>query len=110
MAKRNGDATSTIQTRKDPKDGFTRTAIVVEGNDTGSIDLVDRHGNRLCQINVSYLPSSDGEETLIVDVIDVDKRFTTRRALAFSPADRRILDVPQGGNLVSVDFRRPVKS
>jgi hypothetical protein len=88
---------------------FIRTAIVCEGGNTGSIDLVTADGIRLGQINISFLPersSVGGEpECLIVDVIDVDERYEKRRALAFSNKERKILDVPEGGKLVSVDFR-----
>lgn len=104
---KHGDATSEIRTRKDPKDGFTRTAIVVEGEDTGSIDLVTKDGRRVAQVNVSFLPNSEGEECLIVDVIDVDNQYTLKRAFSFAPGTRGLnLTVPEGGNLVSTDFRR----
>jgi hypothetical protein len=84
---------------------FTRTALVVGDGDTGSIDLVDARGVRLAQVNISFIPKRDGEEVLIVDVIDVDKRYASKRALVFSPTSRAELDVPEGGNLVSTDFR-----
>jgi len=84
---------------------FIRTALVVGDGDTGSVDLVDTRGVRLAQVNISFIPKRDGEEVLIVDVIDVDKRYTERRALVFSPTSRQAVDVPEGGNLVSTDFR-----
>lgn len=113
---KHGDATSTITTRKDPRDGFTRTAIVVEGGDTGSIDLVTPDGKRVAQVNISYMPSAGDEgakeECLIVDVIDVDDVFPDRRALVFNPKSRTrariVTKVPKCTNLVSTDFRRPL--
>lgn len=101
-------ATTKTTTYNDGK--FVRTAIVVGGDEenTGSIDLVDADGARLAQVNISFLPDSDGLEVLIVDVIDVDNRYTNRRMLAFTSTERVIKDAP--GRLVSVDFRRPIKS
>ncbi len=96
-----------ITTHDDGK--FVRTAIVAEGRDTGSLDVVNAAGERLCQINLSFLPATverGGEETLIVDVIDVDQRYSARRVLAFSQTERKVLALPPGGRLASVDFRR----
>lgn len=109
-ADKHGDATSTITTRKDAEDGFTRTAIVVDGGENGgSIDLVTKSGRRLAQVNLAYLPNSDGEECLIVDVIDVDNQYPEKRAFTFGPGTRGpSAAVPEGGNLVSTDFRRPL--
>jgi hypothetical protein len=111
----NPDATTPTTTREDPEDGFIRTALIVANDadpkhgETGSVDLVRIVKGkvvRVAQVNVSYLPNSDGEECLIVDVIDVDDRYTERRMLSFSPSERKAEDVPKGGNLVSTDFRR----
>ena len=85
---------------------FERTAIVCEGGSTVSLDLVDSSGVRLAQVNVSYQPDSEGFEVVIVDVIDVDKIYSHRRMHAFGPKGRKDEDVPEGGNLVSADFRR----
>jgi hypothetical protein len=101
------DATTHTSIHDDGK--FRRTALVIVGRDTGSVDVVMADGTRLCQINISFLPSpsSDGRrEALIVDVIDVDNRYPERRALAFSNTERAVIDVPKGGTLVSVDFRK----
>jgi hypothetical protein len=87
---------------------FERTALVLEGGDTGSVDLVTKDGERRAQINISFMPDSDGEECLIVDVIDVEGRYTVRRALTFAPSKRASMNVPKDGNLVSTDFRRAV--
>ena len=88
---------------------FVRTALVLGGagaeggrDEGGSIDVIDKvTGVRLCQINLVALRGGG----IIVDVIDVEKRHATRRALAFSQTERRIVEVPEGGTLVSVDFR-----
>jgi len=86
---------------------FIRTALLVKGGDTGSVDLVLADGTRIAQINISFLPGDDRQrERLIVDVIDVEDRYRTRRMLAFSNSARKVEDVPEGGKLVSVDFRR----
>jgi hypothetical protein len=87
---------------------FVRTAIVLRGDngEEGSLDVVDRDGKRIAQINLFWTPDDDeGRAHLMADVIDVDGRFTERRALVFSPRERRQLQVPEGGNLVGVDFR-----
>lgn len=99
------DATTRTTTRTDTEDGFTRTAIVCDAGDGPSVDLVTSSGVRLAQVNISFTLDDEGNEVLIVDVIDVDKRYQRRRALAFSPKVRREMKVPRGGTLVSVDFR-----
>ena len=59
---------------------FIRTAIVCDRGDTGSLDLVrSKDGKRLAQINISFLENTDGEECLIVDVIDVALRDEAAR-------------------------------
>lgn len=101
---RNLDATTRTTTRMDRVDGFTRTALVITGESgSGSVDLVDVEGKRLAQVNVFHDPATGH---LMIDVIDVDKLYTRRRALVFSPTSRAHLDVPEGGNLVGVDFQR----
>ncbi len=115
------DATTPTTTFQD--EHFIRTALVVS-NDAdpergtmgrcGSFDVVRIVGGkveRLAQINIFHTsesgdPAREGEELLMVDVIDVDKRYTTRRALVFSPTERGHLDVPKGGNLVASHFAR----
>jgi hypothetical protein len=106
-APKNPDATATIQTRKDHDDGFTRTALVLDKGGP-SVDLVTPDGRRVAQINISYSVSKEdgGEEYLIVDVIDVDKRFPQRRALHFTDQTRHCADLGPDANLVSTDFRR----
>lgn len=79
---------------------FVRTALVVEGPGVGSIDLVNKAGKRIAQVNISYSPNC-----LIVDVIDVDKKFKQRRFHAFSNNERKDVDFPKDGKLGSVDFR-----
>jgi len=87
---------------------FVRTAIVVDDANVGSIDVVDKSGQRVCQINVFV-----GELSVVVDVIDIDKRFPQKRALCFTNQgygeNRRILDAFKTSSLVSVDFRRKEK-
>jgi hypothetical protein len=101
------DAQTRTATYDDGK--FVRTALIIDEdgpNGSQSVDvirIVDGRPVRLCQIN---LFDYRDEDSLIVDVIDVDARFTRRRALVFSPtAGRSELAVPKEGNLVSVDFR-----
>lgn len=79
-----------------------------EPGDTGSIDLVDAAGNFLVQVNISFLQTANTKaegETLIVDVIDVSKRYESRRVIVFSQTERKFVDFPPGGTLASVDFR-----
>lgn len=82
---------------------FTRTALVMTTGETGSVDVCLPDGTRLCQINVSVC---DGGDVLIVDTIDVDRRYSVKRALTFSTEKREIVNVPTGGTLVSADFRK----
>jgi hypothetical protein len=86
---------------------FIRTALVIGTGDTGSIDLVDSEGVRIAQVNISLVRGyvEDGGEVLIVDTIDVDKRYARKMALCFSNGERRMLNVPEGGSLISADFR-----
>ena len=79
---------------------FLRTAIVVPAPRAGSIDVIDKRGKRVCQINTFV-----GEDSLIVDVLDVDKRFPLKRALCFTKQERRVMETFEASSLVSVDFR-----
>ena len=98
---------ATTKTTTHDDGSFKRTALIVHPEGTGgSIDLVTAGGQRLAQINVFYNPcDDDAHACLMVDVIDVDNRYSARRALVFSPKERAQLEVPPGGNLVGVDFR-----
>jgi len=88
---------------------FVRTAIVLDpSTGVSSVDLVTPDGVLLARVN--FVPSRVEGESLIVDVIDVSGRYETKRALTFSPTERRQVDVPEGGSLVSVDFRRAPKA
>lgn len=99
------DGLTETTTRVD-EDGFKRTALVIGAKKgDGSIDVVDKHGRRLCQINISH-GTAEGEEYAIVDVIDVDDRFSGRAALHFTHGKRHRADLGPKANLVSVDFRR----
>ncbi len=102
---KSADARTRTTSRDDGK--FVRTAVVIPCQGSpGSVDLVDPDGQLLVRVNVSLLRQPDGE-TLIVDVIDVAERYVERKAIGFSRSERTTLDVPKGGTLVSVDFRRP---
>jgi hypothetical protein len=83
---------------------FIRTALVVgpkaEGERGGSVDLVDAAGQRLAQVNVFWDPA---EEHLIVDVIDVDKRFPERAMHTFKFKRHQSV---RASTIVSADFRR----
>lgn len=98
------DATTKTTTHTDPEDGFTRTALVIDSAPVGSIDVLNRDGVRIAQINICYSNNAEGE-ILIVDTIDVKCRFADKQAFSFSPTERVRLIVPNGGNLVSADFR-----
>lgn len=104
-AKKSKDAYTKINVYDDGT--FIRTALVIGTGDTGSVDIVDSEGVRLAQVNISLVRghAEDGGEVLIVDTIDVDKRYDSKRALVFSPTSRAHSDVPEGGSLVSADFR-----
>ena len=87
---------------------FIRTALVVADNNTSSIDVVRiKSGSveRLCQINIFWIPDNGEGPCLIVDTIDVDLKFKQGRAITFSPMERHVIDVPPGGKLVSAYFR-----
>jgi hypothetical protein len=92
---------------------FVRTALVIENDkydNVGSIVLVNKSGKRIAMLNISYnAMSHKGEEYLIVDVIDVDRRFDNRRALGFSNTERTEMHAPKDGKLISVDFRAKQK-
>ena len=103
-------AQTSVATYYDPtSDAYERTAIVINEADAGSVDVLVRRDGRLvrvCQINATHFAATrDGEEHLIVDVIDVDDRYSQKRAMSFAPSERWSQDVPKGGNLVSTDFR-----
>jgi hypothetical protein len=71
--------------------------------------VVDKSGKRVCQVNIFL-----GKHSLIVDVIDIDKRFAHKRALCFTNRggygdNRRVLEAFEESSLVSVDFRRKEK-
>lgn len=87
-----------------------RTALVISPGDTGSVDVLDKDGKRLCQLNISHSPNAaDGEDWFNVDVIDVDERFEKRRALSFSHGERTEMAVPKGGLIVATEFTRKAK-
>jgi hypothetical protein len=83
------DAQTKVTTYDDTKDGFKRTALIIDtakgghASKGGSVDLVDVTGKRLAQVNINLC--DDG--TLIVDVIDVDKQYTCNRAIGFINGD-----------------------
>jgi len=87
-------------TRRDPEDGFERTALVIEPHDaSGSIDLVTPDGTRIGQINIMLT-----ETCLMVDMIDPDNRYTIRRALTFKQGKRASIEA---GPLVAAHFENP---
>lgn len=90
------DATTPTTTHVDGV--FERTALVIGDRATsGSVDLVDKSGTRLAQVNV-FLTE---EGTLMVDVIDVDHRFTVHRGLGFAGGQRQMIKT---GDLVAAHF------
>lgn len=102
------DATTKVATFASER--FKRTALVIGAKqDDGSVDVLRKDGTRIAQINIFY-GEGDGRkdgEFLIVDVIDVDKRFPVRRALVFANHKQQSIEVGDG-NLVSADFRVPL--
>lgn len=97
MSERAQDHTTTYDDGK-----FIRTAIVVQDHNGSSFDLVDEYGERLCLINAFVMRDDDGNMTQIsVDVIDIDEKFKTKRALTFNDGQRQFLDA---GNLVCASF------
>ena len=100
------DAQTPVTTYNDGK--FILTALVMKGEGTGSIAILDANGRRLAEVNISYLPecTDPNEEVLIVDVIDVEKRWTRKAGLVFNNHQRQRLELDAPSNLVSADFRR----
>jgi hypothetical protein len=107
------DATQEPATYDDGK--FIRTALVASDGKAGSFDVVaEVHGQRvrLAQINLFYFPRSDAEgggDRVIVDVIDVDRRYRDKFAIGFSQTERARIDMPSGGSVFSVDFSNQKK-
>lgn len=98
------DAQTAIGSYNDGK--FVRTALVIDGTEnTGSVDVLDKKGHRVAQLNIFV--GEDG--ALMVDVIDVENRYKVKRALAFAQGQRTSMTVPDGGNLVGVDFRKDAR-
>jgi hypothetical protein len=82
---------------------FVRTALVVEGSGAGSFDLVDKNGTLLARVNAFVYREGAKLERVIVDVIDMDKTFTTHRVCTFpTPGQRQIQETGLGP--VSADF------
>lgn len=119
-APKNPNATVETVTREGA-DGFIRTGIVLSneertGSGIKSVELTRiRNGKveRIALLNIVY-SETDGEH-LIVDVIDVDKRYAKRRALAFGPptaacpSGRVDMTAPENGTVISVDLSKPTK-
>lgn len=80
---------------------FVRTALIAEG-EGGSVDVVTADGRRLCQINIFW---SVEDESLIVDVIDVDDRYEDRKAVVF-PKKGGPGRIVKSRSIVSADFRK----
>lgn len=85
---------------------FVRTAIVVD-RAGGSFDLVAADGTRLAEINVFTYPHQRPEDApadhVIVDVIDVDDKWTKRTALTFPDGQRQFHETHK---VTSVEFRK----
>ena len=107
VVKVSDSAISEVTTYDDGK--FERTAIIIEEGGV-SFDLLDKFGNRVAQINAfSYFSEHDPKrlDHVIIDVIDIDKRFGDNCALTFTDGMRKYLEA---SNLVSVDLKRKVTS
>ena len=96
------DAQTKVTTYDDSE--FKRTALVIQSDNQGSIDILDATGKRVAQLNI-FLTA---DECLIVDTIDVEDMWDERMVLTFrGPTDReRIL---KAGKVNSVDFRKTTK-
>jgi hypothetical protein len=82
---------------------FIRTGLVIEG-EICSIALVNGKGKRLALLNITAL-GDEGEKGLLVDVIDIDKRYQARRVYGFAAGIKTTFPLAPGGTVVSVDFR-----
>jgi hypothetical protein len=90
---------ATTKTTTYTSERFMRTALVISGKGPdGSVDIVTEAGARLAQINI-FLTD---EGTLMVDVIDVDKRFARHMAVAFPNRERKA--IPDCGPIVGAHF------
>lgn len=84
--------------------GGQRTAIVVGKNPNGgSIDVLDDNLKRVAQINVFVM--HDGDH-VIVDVIDVENRYTKKRALTDPGSNREDRTQSPFNFLVSADLKK----
>lgn len=91
------NAESKLTTYDDGK--FVRTAIVV--TDTSSIDVLNEKGERIGQVN---LFTQEGRNILMVDVIDVEDRYTDRRAIGFYKGTPKHV---KAGKVVAAHFEKP---
>lgn len=103
VVKSSKDAQTRVTTRDDGQ--FVRTAIVINlkrdgERQGGSLDVVDQDGNFLVQIVISA-----GEDFIIVDTIDVEKRYPKRAAIAFPNKQQKRITIDDKGTIVSADFR-----
>lgn len=93
------NAETPVTTHDDGK--FVRTALVVGGENTGSIDIVNTSGERIALLN---LFTNSDNTWFAVDVIDKDERFDRHAALTFKDGLQQRLDDANG--LIAADFRK----
>lgn len=91
------DAQTKITTYDDGT--FIRTAVVSDPESGRSIDVVDKDGKRLAQINIFR-----SNDAFMVDVIDVDDQFTERKVIGWG-AGGRGTHTPTN-KVAAVDFRK----
>ena len=82
---------------------WIRTALIVGSGDGrgGSVAIVNPEGKRIALLNIF---TSEDNDWLAVDVIDIEERYTNRRALTFNDGTRQDMQAPT--TLVGVDFRK----
>lgn len=81
---------------------WIRTAVVlVDEKNSGSIAVVNEKGERLALLNIF---TSDDNDWFAIDVIDIEQRYSNRRALVFNNGTRQDLQAPT--TLIGVDFRK----
>jgi hypothetical protein len=87
--------------------GIIRTALKVEGESAGSLDLLDANGVMLARINAFvYRDEKTGElQRTIIDVIDAAKTFSQHKVVIFPKPGQRAFH-EAGTGPISADFSK----
>ena len=86
---------------------WIRTALVISGGESrkgGSVAIVNEVGERIALLNIF---TSEDNDWFAIDVIDIEERYSNRRALVFDNGTRQDLQAPT--TLIGVDFRKGEK-